>query len=228
MNSLPDIDSFVLPDEDEVAARHARAARQKSSRTLNPWIGTFVVGVLAVIVSVSAVVIGKDQLLTWIGAAPEAQPDVVAIALQQHDGALKTLDVLVNELTERYERVSVRTTEHSDELGVVSQRVQATELKIDALAKQYTAQQKAREAAAAKPSIMSPSARISLPVSPVFLISIRSLSGTPLVSLRQGVERSELLRPGDTWKGWTLEDADVMRKTARFSVGNKTQELRLQ
>lgn len=228
MNSLPDIETFVLPEEDELAARHARATRQKSSGTVNPWIGTFVVGVLAVVVSVGAVLVGKDQLLTWLGAAPEAKPDLVAIALKEHDGKLKTLDTLVGELTESYESVSGRATTHSEEITAVSLRLKETESKIDVLAKKYTEQQKAQQAAAAKPIVKAASTRVSLPVNPVFLISIRSLSGTPLVSLRQGAERSELLRPGDTWKGWTLEDADVMRKTARFTVGNKTQELRLQ
>jgi hypothetical protein len=79
----------------------------------------------------------------------------------------------------------------------------------------------------ARQKIITPAKPKAPVIIPLVLTSIRYQAGTPLVGVRDGLDQSELLMPGDSWRGWTLLDADPATRRARFKVAGTEQELRL-
>jgi hypothetical protein len=106
-----------------------------------------------------------------------------------------------------------------------TQRLENLERFSSSLEQKIEQQKKVQQAAAAKPVVKA--APKPVPIIPVVLISIRNIAGTSYVSLRDGLDDSDLLMPGDTWRGWTLITADTATKSAIFTVAGKQQELRL-
>ena len=226
---LPDIEGIAAePDARMIAGGNKKMNAQGQSAAALVATG-FIVLILAVVISGAFTLLGKDQLLVLLGAkSKEFQPDKTTLALQELGSQIQLFSQLVDELKQQQVALTASTDSASLDLTKLTQRVNnierfTSDLEVriaehkKAQQLQVTAQKKQIAQAKPKPS----------PIIPVVLVSIRNQAGTPLVALRDGLDKSELLMPGDSWRGWTLLEANPSTKTARFKVAGNVQELRL-
>ena len=79
---------------------------------------------------------------------------------------------------------------------------------------------------AAKPAAPKKPEAAPLP-SAVALVSVRSYSGKVGITLRQNSEYSPMVLVGQSWRGWTLLNADPTSRQALVSASGRTQTLSL-
>lgn len=228
MNELPDVPGLHAEPDQRPLDRNSRTVKQErtgSSRTA--IIASVVLSVLfSGIVTLSGLLIGKQAILELFGVSAESKkPDPYFVAIDEVKGMVKILaddvDAFKSKQTELAE--ALNTTSFTAERA--SQRLTALEHFSSDLEKKIAEQKKIQQAAAAKPVVKQMPK--PAPIIPVVLVSIRNIAGTSYVSLRDGLDNSDLLMPGDTWRGWTLVAADPSSKKASFTVAGKPQELRL-
>lgn len=188
----------------------------------------FILLLLSGLISGAFTLIGKNQLMLWLGEQPKAaQPDKTAIAIEEMTSQLILFSQILDDM--KLEQTRLKTAADNNDNGMVklTQRVTNVERFTSELELRIVEQKKASQKQVVvqpKPKPVKPKAETIIPL---VLISIRNQAGTPLVALRDGLENSELLMPGDTWRGWTLLEANQSAKTARFRVAGREEELRL-
>ncbi|QEY16071.1 MULTISPECIES: hypothetical protein [unclassified Cellvibrio] len=228
MNELPDVPGLHAEPDQRSSDRDERSVKKErtgSSRTA--IIASVVLSVLfSGVVTLSGLLIGKQAILELFGVSAESKkPDPYLVAIDDVKGMVQILaddvDALKSKQSELQE--SINTASFTAERA--SQRLTTLERFSSDLEKKIAEQKKIQQVAAAKP-IAKPVPKPA-PVIPVVLVSIRNIAGTSYVSLRDGLDDSDLLMPGDSWRGWTLVAADPSSKTASFTVAGKPQELRL-
>lgn len=226
MNEFPDVpDLHAEPDE----SIRNRNISQRSNRKGFAWGGlvTVVIAVLlAALVSVSVVLVGKDPIIALFGGTPDSQkPDPTKMAIEEVRGMVKLLADDMDALKLKQSELQEAINSGNFATQKTTQRLENLERFSSGLEQKIDQQKKIQQQEAAKKVVKA--APKPPPIIPVVLVSIRNISGTSYVSLRDGLDDSDLLMPGDSWRGWTLITADPMTKTAIFTVSGKQQELRL-
>ena len=228
-SELPDLPG-VTSEQDE-SERFEQAHKRQSQGVSTAALVTtgFVVLILAVAISGAFTLLGKNQLLMLVGAkAAEQRPDKTAIAIQELTSQLQLLSVSLDELKQKQAELVSLTDTNAFSIDKTTLRVTNIERFTSDLEKRIADHRKAQQAQAIEQKKKIAQAKLKpSAIIPVVLMSIRNQAGTPLVALRDGLDNSELLMPGDTWRGWTLLDANPMTKLARFKVNGQVQELRL-
>lgn len=224
MNELPDI-AGITPAPDE------RRERSISGRTPSVSWSTIVLAVflcclMTCVVSVSVTVLGKENIVELLGVkqAPK-KPDATELAVQELTSQVTLMAQALDDLEKKQTTLYDNVNANSFELDRVTLGISDLKKFSSGLELKIAQQQKEQKLAAAKKIVKT----IPKPpvIIPVVLVSIRNQAGTSLVALRDGMDRSELLMPGDAWRGWTLLEANPTTKIARFTVNGQTQELRL-
>jgi len=228
MNELPDVPGLHAEPDQRPLDRNSRTVKQErtgSSRTA--IIASVVLSVLfSGVVTLSGLLIGKQAILELFGVSAESKkPDPYLVAIDDVKGMVQILADDVDALKSKQSELQESINAASFTAERASQRLTTLERFSSDLEKKIAEQKKVQQVAAAKP-IVKPVPKPA-PVIPVVLVSIRNIAGTSYVSLRDGLDDSDLLMPGDTWRGWTLVTADPSSKTASFTVAGKPQELRL-
>lgn len=230
-NELPDIPGLSADDTSRLGTEDKH--RTNVSRSGYSGVALFVTGLICIVVATIAgiliPVIARDTLMVKLGAAPEVALEVkMNAALDEQKMVIEELNQRLVKLDEALSNLTESNNAASFEVSKVSQRVTTIERFTSDLENRIAEHRKKQQAemvqqqkkvAAAKPK--------PAPIIPLVLVSIRAQAGTSLVALRDGLDRSDLLMPGDSWRGWTLLDADVAAKKARFQVAGKIQELTL-
>lgn len=230
-NELPDIPGLSADDTSRLGTEDQH--RTSVSRSGYSGVALFVTGLICIVVATIAgiliPVIARDTLMVKLGAAPEVALEVkMNAALDEQKMVIEELNQRLVKLDEALGTLTESNNAASFEVSKVSQRVTTIERFTSELENRIAEHRKKQQAemvqqqkkvAAAKPK--------PAPIIPLVLVSIRAQAGTSLVALRDGLDRSDLLMPGDSWRGWTLLDADVAAKKARFQVAGKIQELTL-
>lgn len=230
-NELPDIPGLTAEDDSRLGAETKQ--RAKPSRSGYSGVALLITGLICIVVATIAgifiPIIARDSLMVKLGAAPEVTLEAkMNVALNEQKVAIDEINERLAKIDDALSNLSESSNAASFEVSKVSQRVTTIERFTSELENRIAEHRKKqkveivqqqKKAAAAKPK--------PAPIIPLVLVSIREQAGTSLVALRDGLDRSDLLMPGDSWRGWTLIDADVAAKKARFQVAGKIQELTL-
>lgn len=230
-NELPDIPGLTADDTSRLGTEDKH--RTNVSHSGYSGVALFATGLFCIVVATIAgifiPIIARDSLMVKLGAAPEVTLEAkMNVALNEQKMVIEELNQRLSKLDEALSNLTESSNAASFEVGKVSQRVTTIERFTSELENRIAEHRKKQQAemvqqqkkvAAAKPK--------PAPIIPLVLVSIREQAGTSLVALRDGLDRSDLLMPGDSWRGWTLLDADVAAKKARFQVAGKIQELTL-
>lgn len=226
---LPDIPGFNTESDSRLTENH-KPARAKSGYSLLSLLATgFVSVLLASIIALSLIIAGRDTILVLVGAASlEDQQEKLVIAVEEQAAQLRKLTASLEQYEGKTETVNNHIDATTFDVNKLTQRVTTIERFSADLERRIAESKKIHQAAVAQQNKKIDTTKPKpAPVVPVILVSIRNQAGTPLVSLKDGLDKSDLLMPGDSWRGWKFIDADLSTKTARFLVANKMQELRL-
>ncbi len=228
MNELPDVPGLhAEPDQRSSDRNDPSVKKERTGSSRTAIIASVVLSVLfSGVVTLSGLLIGKQAILELFGvSAASKKPDPYLVAIDDVKGMVQILADDVDALKSKQSELTEALNTTSFTAERASQRLTALERFSSDLEKKIAEQKKIQQVAAAKP-IAKPVPKPA-PVIPVVLVSIRNIAGTSYVSLRDGLDDSDLLMPGDSWRGWTLVAADPSSKTASFTVAGKPQELRL-
>ena len=229
ITELPNIDGITANDGSRIAS-DVRSRQESRISSLASHLATgFFSIIISAGVAVAVTLVGKDTLLTMAGIDTDSkQPDKIELAINEHSRLIADIESSLHDAKKEIADLHAYSDASAFDASKLTQRVSTLERFASQLEKKIAdhkqAQQKQvaaqiKQVAQAKPK--------PAPVIPMLLISIRNQAGTPLVSLRDGLDKSDLLMPGDTWRGWTLLDANPSSKVARFKVRDQVQELRL-
>jgi hypothetical protein len=230
-NELPDIPGLSADDTSRLGTEDKH--RTNASRSGYSGVALFVTGLICIVVATIAgiliPVIARDTLMVKLGAAPEVALEVkMNAAIDEQKMVIEELNQRLVKLDEALGNLTESNNAASFEVSKVSQRVTTIERFTSELENRIAEHRKKQQAEMVQQQKKVASAKPKpAPIIPLMLVSIRAQAGTSLVSLRDGLDRSDLLMPGDSWRGWTLLDADVAAKKARFQVAGKIQELTL-
>lgn len=230
-NELPDIPGLTAEDDSRLGTETKQ--RAKPSRSGYSGVALFFTGLICIVVATVAgiyiPIITKDTLMVKLGGAPEVTLEAkMNVALDEQKMVIEELNQRLSKLDDALSNLTESSNAATFEVDKVSKRVTTIERFTSELENRIAEHRKKQQAemvqqqkkvAAAKPK--------PAPIIPLVLVSIREQAGTSLVALRDGLDRSDLLMPGDSWRGWKLIDADVAAKKARFQVAGKIQELTL-
>jgi regulator of replication initiation timing len=225
---LPDLPGITPePELRSGSDRHKKTTRGLSSATVIA--SGFIVLILATAISATFTLLGKEQLMVWVGAKSEdSKPDKTTIAIQELSAQLQVFSRSLDEIKQKQTDLTSSVDTYAFEIDKTTVRLSNMERFASDLEKRIAEHKKAQQRqVAAQVNKVAQAKPKPAPIIPVVLISIRNQAGTPLVSLRDGLDKSELLMPGDSWRGWTLLDANPSSKIARFKVRDQVQELRL-
>ncbi len=223
MQELPDIEL------DTSSARISQRAESKgdSSQGLAKSFLlalTFIAIVLPTLIVVGITLVGKEPILSLFGVTASEKPDPYKQQLALLESELSSLRGQLNTLVTDLSTQSASVSEQAFEQDKLEKRLTVVERFSSDLEQKIKKQQAAQAELVVKKKVVSAKPKPA-PVIPPILMSIRNISGVSYVALREGLDASELLMPGDTWKGWTFIDADPVRKVARFRYQNQMQEL---
>ncbi len=221
MQELPDI---VLPGEPVSDTARERTRHSGSVATAN-WALAFATILFSALVALGITLIGRDAIMSlFIPVEAKPHPHTARI-----DALQSKMDALKNDLVGVQSLINAQqTTAHDEsfEQDKIAQRVMVIErfaTDLEQKIKKHQATQ-AQHAIRKKESVKTPK---PAPVIPPVLVSVRNVAGVPYVALRDGLDSSNLLKPGDTWRGWTFIDLDPSRNAATFQYQGVVRELSL-
>lgn len=221
MQELPDI---VLPDEPVVTSARAGSERSRTARA-GLWLPVFVAVIVSTIIALGIALAGRDTLLSFF-VPMTAKPDPYQPrfdAIRADIDALKVELVAVQSLLNNQQSIAHDEAFEQDKLAQRVTVIERFATDLEQKIKKHQAAQ-AQQATQKKVVVKAPK---PAPVIPPVLVSIRNVAGVSYVALRDGLDSSNLLMPGDSWRGWTLIEADPARKVATFSFQGATRELSL-
>ncbi|HWV14886.1 MAG TPA: hypothetical protein VN030_05585 [Cellvibrio sp.] len=224
MNKLPNIEGLQAdPDAAVIPRRETIKSQSKSSSTM---LGGLVVAiVLSTVISMAITWAGRDVILQTFGGKPAPNP------VAQLSGSFREIKDQTAKLSEDFDSLRQAQSAMKSELADIAFKNDKTTIRIENLERfasslESQIEQQKKQVVQAKKTQVKPQPKPQ-PIIPISLVSIRNMSGTPYVSVRDGLENSGLMMPGDVWHGWTLIDADPMNRTAMFMFNGSHQELRL-
>lgn len=225
MNELPNINSDSFNADPATAAVPRNRPADPPSTTSTP----IVLGVAAAVVfsAVIATVItlsGHDSVKQLFGFTPPPDPTVkLSKSVDEITAHIARLSLDVERLLQSQATIKAEMAQLKSDDHELTSRIEQLRNRAADVEKTIAAQKKVAPVAKVMPKTEpKPQA-----ITPINLVSIRNLSGTPYVSVSEGLDNSGLLMPGDVWHGWTFLDADPASKSAVFVVNGVRQELRL-
>ena len=226
---LPDIPGLRTDENSRIDSDYRTPKRvSNGSSALSLFATGFIAVVAASAIAASLTLVGKDAMLAMVGVAPATKKeDVLAAAIKEQQSQLELLANSLDHAKQSLADLQAYADASAIDLNKLTQRVFNVERFSSDLEKKIGEQKKVQQIAVVQQQKAVAAKPKPAPIIPLTLVSIRTQAGTPLVALRDGLDKSELLMPGDSWRGWTFLDADAYRKSARFQVGGKVQELRL-
>jgi septal ring factor EnvC (AmiA/AmiB activator) len=202
----------------------------QSTRSVFPTVAVgiaVVSSILTLVICASMVMMGGDSIKSLFGFQEEPKVNPLVHAIEEIKATQVSLAAEIDSLKESLAQTTSSVNEHSMASSTLETRTKRLEQFVTALEdsikeqkKQILVVQKEKQ----KVAVAKVQAEKTIPL---ILMSIRQQAGLPSVALRDGLDISELLMPGDSWRGWTFLDADPRTKSARFQVNGKPQELRL-
>ena len=223
MQALPNIGNDIEPREPIIP----RERSTESSSTSKAALFFAVLIAIAASVGVAAwfTIVGKSELLSMVGLPVDRPVDHNAEAILELRDMLKMFATQLDGLAasiKKLEEDIIRQKETEQKLSTrvddLAKFASGLEIKIEDEKREV----QRKNAAVIKSSV----AKIAeTKIIPLTLVSIRYQGGLPCVSLRDGLESSSLLMPGDEWRGWEFVTADPAKRTANFRVQGKLQEL---
>jgi Skp family chaperone for outer membrane proteins len=222
MQELPDID--LVEDRKPILPQPSGA--DDSKRTAGAWLSAFVAIVLSAAIAVGITLTGRDRILSAFGSSLPKQPDPYQQHFDAINAALSAMKTDLDSVQRSLKSETENASAHAFEQSKIEQRLTVIERFATDLEQRVKTHQAAtvRQPAPKKPVVAKPK---PAPVIPPVLVSIRNISGVTYVALRDGLDESDLLMPGDTWKGWTFIEADHFRKVATFRYQDSVRELAL-
>lgn len=228
VSELPDIPGVSASPEARIANEYRKPRARAGYSLASVLLVAFFTLALAVGASLAMTIMGKDAVLGLFGVQPKPkEPDRVSIALEDHRNQLEQLSGLIESTKESLVELRSHADSKAFDLDKLTQRVTTVERFAAGLDQKIESQKKAQQALAQQAKKAVPVKPKPAPIIPIVLVSVRNQGGVPLVSLREGMDTSELLMPGDSWRGWRLLDASPSAKSARFQVSGQVQELYL-
>lgn len=216
-----------VPDLLEFSAETPTVAkRHKPSSGLNAGLllTVFFCVLLSAGVSVSILLIGKDNVLSVFGVKPEVKPDpLVPIRNEIAKQQAEILSIQQN-LQDQVEDLKVVIANNNKTSELLTNRIMVIEKSVatyrNDLEKKIASQEKVitthKTKVAAKPKE---------PLHPISIVSIRGWGNAGFVSVKQGLDYSDLLSIGDSWRGWQLVDVDTEGRKATFVYQGQTKVL---
>lgn len=228
-SELPDIPEFNTQNESRLIAESKHSAKMRAVHSMMSLVVTvFVSVILASGAALAVTFIGKTQFLELFGVAVKTKaPNTLAIAIDEHKTQLQELTNLLDAAKKELAELHTLANTSEFEMNKLTLRVTNIERFASDLEQKLEQQKKSQHANVNLPKKTQPIKPKPVPIIPIVLISIRNQAGTSLVSLRDGLDQSELLMPGDTWRGWRFLDVMPSGRSARFQVADKIQELSL-
>lgn len=228
-SELPDIPEFDAQNESRLLAESQRSAKVRAGYSMMSFVVTvFVSVILASGAALAVTFIGKAQFLELFGVAAKTKaPNALAAAIAEHKTQLQELSGLLGTAKKELTELHTLANTSEFEMNKLTLRVTNIERFASDLEQKLEQQKKSQQTLVNLPKKTQPIKSKPVPIIPVVLVSIRNQAGTSLVSLRDGLDQSELLMPGDAWRGWRFLDVMPSGRSARFQVADKIQELSL-
>lgn len=221
MKELPDIE---LDTSSERISPRAESKGDRTQGFVRSFFLMFITIVLSALIAAGITLVGREPVRALFGLTGSEKPDPYKQQLAQIESELSSLRGQLNTLVTDLSTQSASVSEQAFEQDKLEKRLTVVERFSSDLEQKIKKQQAAQAELVVKKKVVTAKPKPA-PVIPPILMSIRNISGVSYVALREGLDASELLMPGDTWKGWTFVDADPVRKVARFRYQNQMQEL---
>lgn len=226
---LPEIPGLNTDSESRIGTSAHSSEKERAGYSMVSLVVTaFTAVILASAVAVYLTFTGRDAVLELLGVPPPEKKEVaLAAAIHEQQTQLKLIADFLDDTKKDLAVLHADADSSTFNLNKVTQRVTNLERFSSDLEKKVADQKKAQQIAAEKKQASVVAKPKPAPIIPLTLISIRTQAGVTLVALRDGLDKSDLLMPGDSWRGWTFLEADSAHKSARFQVAGKIQELQL-
>lgn len=221
MKELPDIE---LDTSSERSSPKMESLGYRNPGYARAFLMAFVTFLVSALIAMGITLVGRESILGLFGMAPSEKPDPYEQRMVMIEAEMTSLKSELNTLRTDMRTQSENAGTQAFEQGKLENRLTVVERFTSDLEQKIKKHQAAQAELVVKKKVVSAKPKPA-PVIPPILMSIRNISGVAYVALREGLDASELLMPGDTWKGWTFVDADPVRKVARFRYQDKIQEL---
>jgi hypothetical protein len=226
-DELPD---FPNDNTDRIVPTEKRNSVVEKSGVPNVILIIFLSVTLSTLISGSLIFSDKEKItenvLSVFGIKPEQKQDPLLPVNNRIDQLVteqqRDYDSLKTELSDL--KKALTDTDASRE--ILTHRIVAIEKNVatfrNETIKKFEAQkntiaiQRAKAVAATKPKEV---------VNLVTIVSIRGWGNAGFVTLKEGLDYSDLLAVGDAWRGWTLLSVDANARKAIFSINGHTKEL---
>jgi hypothetical protein len=222
MQELPDIETTEEGDRSPIRALRT----DYSAGNARIWLFGFIAILLSTAIAASITLIGRDSIISIFSQSTQEKPDPYQKKFDAVNAELLALKTGLDSVQRSLERETENVSTQAFEQSKIEQRLTVVERFASDLEQTIKKQQMAQARQPAQKNVVVAKPKPA-PVIPPVLISIRNISGVTYVALRDGLNESELLMPGDTWKGWTFLDADHFRKVATFRYQGTVRELAL-
>lgn len=217
--NIPDLLEFSA-EEPTIAKRTTKKSGVNSGLLLTVFFSIL----FSVVVSVSLVLVGKDNVLAVFGIKPEAKPDPLIPIREEIAKQQTELLALQKSLQEEVSIIKSTIGENAKAGELLTNRIIVIEKSIatyrNDLEAKIANQEKIITTQKAKVT-----AKPKEPLHPISIVSIRGWGNSGFVSIKQGLDYSDLLAIGDTWRGWQLVDVDTEARKATFLYQGQTKVL---
>jgi hypothetical protein len=227
--TVQELPEFPNDNTERIAIPEKRNTSVEKSGKLNLVLMVFLSVILSTLISGSLIFsdTAKDRVLSVFGIQPEQKPDPLLPIRNQITQLLADQQQVNDSLKKELSDVRVALSNSDISRETLINRIVTIEKnsaafrnetvkKLEAQKQSLVAAQKAKAAAAAKPKE---------PVNPVSIVSVRGWGNTGFVTLKEGLDYSELLTVGDSWRGWHVLSVDANARKATFRVHDQVKEL---
>lgn len=218
MNELPDIPGFSHVKPSVPPTKH-------SNRSIGMVLSVFIAVLMSSAITVTCVLIGKEKILTVFGYIEPPKPDIllpVNKKIEEVETAqiefIQSVSSQIQSLKSEVETNSLKKDQLNTRLSLLENSTSEFRQEIHA---KITAERKKQQAIVRQQTQVQPKPIIA----PVTIVSIRGWGNESYVTLKEGLDYSELLAVGDSWRGWTLLSADTNSRKATFRVQDQVKDL---
>ena len=171
----------------------------------------------------------RDQVKSVFGYDPSKKPDPLLPIRNEIQQLLVDQKVINENLKTQLDGMRAQLAEFQQEGDIIANRMVVLEKSLASLKldtdKKFTAQANTAKVIAQKK--ISAASKPKEPVNPISLISVRGWNGDAFVSIKEGLDTSDLLAIGDTWRGWEVVSINTEDRSASFKVHGQIKELRM-
>jgi hypothetical protein len=223
-----ELPEFPHNTEKMVPTENRKRVSEKSG-TINIVLAIFLSVIFSTFISGALIFseTAKENVLSLFGVSPEQQPDPllpihkrIDQLIADHNHAVDLINADLSLLNKALYDTNASKETLTNRIIAIEKNVATfrneTAKKMEAQKQSLIAAQKAKVAAAAKPNE---------PVNTVSIVSVRGWGNTGFVTLKEGLDYSELLTVGDSWRGWLVLSVDANARKATFRVQDQVKEL---